>query len=81
MSTPSGKPINPLDLSAYVSQKAREQANSERFPVENADDAFRSPYAPKRADVGVPPQPVEKDIELNRSPYAPKAQQARSDAE
>ncbi len=81
MSTPSGKPINPLDLSAYVSQKAREQANTERFPVENADDAFRSPYAPKRADVGAPPQPVEKDAEALRSPYAPKAQQARPAAE
>jgi hypothetical protein len=77
MSTPSGKPINPLDLSAYVSQKAREQANTERFPVENADDAFRSPYAPKRPDAGAPTQPVE-----TRSPYAPKTpQQTRPGAE
>src|SRR5262245_2624539 len=75
MSTPSGKPSNPLDLSAYVSQKAREQANTERFPIENADDLFRSPYAPKRADAGTPPQPVENETEAHRSPYAPKAQQ------
>jgi hypothetical protein len=75
MSTPSGKPINPLDLSAYVSQKAREQANTERFPVENADDLFRSPYAPKRAEAGTTPQPVENTAEVLRSPYAPKTQQ------
>lgn len=73
MSTPSGKPINPLDLSAYVSQKAREQANTERFSVENADDGFRSPYAPKRADAATsPPQPVENPAEAVRSAYAPK---------
>jgi hypothetical protein len=71
MSTPSGKPINPLDLSAYVSQKAREQAHTERFPAENADDLFRSPYAPRRADAGTPTQPVENDTEAHRSPYAP----------
>ena len=75
MSTPSGKPINPLDLSAYVSQKAREQANTERFPVESADDLFRSPYAPKRADAGMTPQPVENAAEVLRSPYAPRTQQ------
>jgi hypothetical protein len=75
MSTPSGKPINPLDLSAYVSQKAREQANTERFPVENADDLFRSPYAPKRAEAGTTPQSVENPAEVLRSPYAPKTQQ------
>lgn len=74
MSTPSGKPINPLDLSAFVSQKAREQANTERFPLENADDAFRSPYAPRRPDdrAATPPQPVD---------YAPRTSQARPAAE
>jgi|GEM_PF-936224 len=82
MSTPSGKPINPLDLSAYVSQKAREQANSERFPIENADDAFRSPYAPKRADAGPPPPPpAVNEADMHRSPYAPKSQQARPSVE
>jgi hypothetical protein len=64
-----------LDLSAYVSQKAREQANTERFPVENADDLFRSPYAPKRAEAATTPQPVENSAEVLRSPYAPKTQQ------
>jgi hypothetical protein len=64
-----------LDLSAYVSQKAREQANTERFPDENVDDLFRSPYAPKRAEAGTTPQPVENAAEAPRSPYAPKTQQ------
>src|SRR5713101_4617741 len=49
MSTPSGKPPSPIDLSAYVSHKARERAATERYPSEDGNDQLRSPYAPKRA--------------------------------
>lgn len=78
MSSASGKPLNPLDLSAYVSQKAREQANAERYPAA-ADDPFRSPYAPKRTDErgGTQTHPVENDPERARSPYAPRNAQVR----
>src|SRR5712691_1311820 len=48
MSTPSGKPPSPIDLSAYVSLKARERAATERYPSEEGNDQLRSPYAPKR---------------------------------
>ena len=82
MSSASGKPLNPLDLSAFVSHKAREQANAERYPAA-ADDPFRSPYAPKRTDErgGAQPHPVENDPERVRSPYAPRSAQVRPVAE
>jgi len=73
MSTPPGKPINPIDLSAYVSQKARE-----RTEAAASDDDSRSPYAPKRPHerAGVPPVPAESAHDPQRSPYAPKAAHA-----
>src|SRR6267378_1480874 len=43
MSTLSGKPANPIDLSAYALQKAGERAER------NSGDNDRSPYAPKEA--------------------------------
>jgi hypothetical protein len=43
MSTLSGKPANPIDLSAYALQKAGERAER------NSADNDRSPYAPKEA--------------------------------
>jgi hypothetical protein len=49
MSTPSGKPPSPIDLSAYVSLKARERAATERHSSEHGNDQLRSPYAPKGA--------------------------------
>jgi hypothetical protein len=58
MSTPPGKP-GPIDLSAYVSHKARELAATERETTESDDTHLRSPYAPKkareRADSAPPP--------------------------
>ena len=69
MSTPSGKPGNPIDLSAYESRKARERtAAAERHP-----DPLRSPYAPKRAHepAGTKRHSVENDRDPLRSPYAP----------
>ena len=38
MSTPSGKPGNPIDLSAHVPHKARERAAAERHPSEDKND-------------------------------------------
>jgi len=69
MSTPSGKPINPIDLSAYVSHKARE-----RTEAAASDDDARSPYAPKRPHerAGIQPSPVESMQDPLRSPYAPR---------
>jgi hypothetical protein len=47
MSTPPGKPVGPVDLSAYVSQKARERNAAERDPAESGNANLRSPYAPR----------------------------------
>jgi hypothetical protein len=47
MSTPPGKPVGPVDLSAYVSQKARERNAPERDPAESDNANLRSPYAPR----------------------------------
>jgi len=71
MSTPSGKPAGPMDLSEYVSQRARERLQTERqssdrqssdgHAAEGDDAAFRSPYAPKRAHErtdSAPPMPI-----------------------
>src|SRR5262245_49255031 len=65
MSTPSGKPAGPMDLSEYVSQRARERLQNERqssdgHATEGDDAAFRSPYAPKRAHerAGSTPPPM-----------------------
>src|SRR5437879_1740912 len=47
MSTPPGKPVGPIDLSAYVSHKARERTVAEHDPAESDDAHLRSPYAPR----------------------------------
>jgi hypothetical protein len=59
MSTPPGKP-GPIDLSAYVSHKARELAATERETTESDDTHLRSPYAPKKASerAGSAPPPA-----------------------
>jgi len=69
MSTPRGKPPNPIALSTHVSHKAHEEAVTE---------PPRSPYAPKQAyqRAGTERYPVENDRDPIRSPYAPK--QART---
>jgi hypothetical protein len=45
MSTPSGKPFDPCDLSAYAPRRARERANQEP----ESDSAVLLPYAPRAA--------------------------------
>ena len=73
MSTPSGKPGNPLDLSAYEPRRARERVAAAPHPSEDKTDPLRSPYAPKRAHepAGTERQPVENGRDPLRSPYAP----------
>jgi TPR repeat protein len=46
MSTPSGKPVGPIDLTSYVSQRARERTESQ--PIEGDGQPALSPYAPKQ---------------------------------
>ena len=73
MSTPSGKPGNPIDLSAYEPRRARERVAAAPHPSEDKTDPLRSPYAPKRAHepAGTERQPVENGRDPLRSPYAP----------
>ena len=70
MSTPPGKPLNPID---HVSGKAREGAVTERHPSEGDNDPFRSPYAPRRTPerAGTERHPVENARDPLGSPYAP----------
>jgi hypothetical protein len=46
MSTPSRKPVGPIDLSSYVAHRAREQTESE--PIEGGNQPPPSPYAPQQ---------------------------------
>jgi hypothetical protein len=73
MSTPSGKPGNPIDLSAYEPRRARERVAAAPHPSEDKTDPLRSPYAPKRVHepAGTERQSVENDRDPLRSPYAP----------
>lgn len=73
MSTPSGKPSNPVDLSACEPRRARQRAAAEPHPSEDKADPLRSPYAPKGAHepAGKERHPVENDRDPLRSPYAP----------
>jgi hypothetical protein len=72
MSTPTGKPPNPADLSAYVAYRARERAAAER--VTDEDEQSRSPYAPKPAHErgAVDPYPSERYDDPLRVPFAPR---------
>ena len=72
MSTPSGKPGNPIDLSAYEPRRARERVAATPHPSEDQTDPLRSPYAPKRVQpAGTERQPVENGRDPLRFPYAP----------
>ena len=73
MSTPPGKPVDPIDLGAY---KSRER--SEPHPSETENQPVRSPYAPKPAHERAAPArpPLESGHDPLRSPYAPKTARA-----
>ena len=71
MSTASGKPT---DLAAYLLDRMRDHAVTERNFVEDCDHPPLSPYAPKRAHerASTKPLPVENDHDPLQSPYGPK---------
>jgi hypothetical protein len=71
MSTPRGKPPNPIALSTHVSHKAHEEAVTE---------PPRSPYAPKQAQRRAGTERIESDRAPLRSPYAPKQARAQGAA-
>ena len=73
MSTPSGKPGNPIGLSAYEPRRARERVAVEPHPSADKTDPLRSSYAPKRAHepAGEDRHPVENNRDPLRSPYTP----------
>ena len=73
MSTPPGKPVDPIDLGAY---KSRER--NEPHPSETENQPVRSPYAPKPAHERAAPArpPLESGHDPLRSPYAPKTARA-----
>jgi hypothetical protein len=50
MSTPSGRPANPIDLSNYEPRRAPERAIAKPHRPEDKTDTLRSPYAPKPAN-------------------------------
>jgi hypothetical protein len=74
MSTPTGKPVSPIDPFAHVSQETHERAGPERHPVESDNEPIRSPYAPTRARerASAEQHPAENDDDAVRSPYAPQ---------
>jgi hypothetical protein len=72
MSTPAGKPVNPLGPFAHVSHETHERAGSEYHPVESHNEAIRSPYTPTRAHARAERHTEENDHDPLRSPYAPK---------
>jgi hypothetical protein len=55
MSTPSGKPFDPFDLSPYAPKRARERSTLDGAPIENDDNdaseeaAVSLPYVPRAA--------------------------------
>ena len=72
MSTPSGKPRSPIDLSAYEPRKAVEQAAAEPHPSQGKTDPLRSSSLQGAHEpAGMERHPVENDRDPLRSPYAP----------
>jgi hypothetical protein len=83
MSTPSGAPPHPKELSDYLTRTAGERGGAEPDPVESGNDPLRSPYAPKRAHqgVGTPPNFAKSDLDVLQSAYAAKRAKERAPAE
>jgi len=80
MSTPSGKPFDPFDLSPYAPKRARERSTLDGAPVENDDHeggeeaAVSLPYVPRAA---MRPEIAEEHA-VDPDPGAPT--QSRPDA-
>jgi hypothetical protein len=73
MSIPAGRPLDPIDLSAYASQKARERAAAQQHASESDDPSIASPYAPKRArgSTTATPHSIEDDCDLHSPAQIP----------
>jgi hypothetical protein len=68
VSTPSGKPSHPIELSDYLAR------NAEPAPVESGQETIRSPYAPKSAQARTDSAPsiAKPDLPDGPAAYAPK---------
>jgi hypothetical protein len=88
MSTPSGKPFDPFDLSPYAPKRARERSTLDGAPVENDDNdageeaAVSLPYVPRAAmrPETVDEDAVEPDAGAQPQPVAAAAQPAEKPA-
>ena len=78
MSTPTEKPINPIDPFVHVPHETHGPGARERHPIESDSEPIRSPYAPAKARerAGAEGDPGENDPLW--SPYAPKKARTQS---
>jgi hypothetical protein len=76
MSTPTEKPIRPIDSFVRVPHETHGPGGPERHPIESDSEPIRSPYAPAKARerAGAQGDPGENDPLW--SPYAPKKPQS-----
>jgi hypothetical protein len=73
MSTPSGKPSHPIELSAYLTRKAREREDAQPDTAQDGRETSRPPYAPKGTHQhNAPPDRGKNDHDAVVSAYAPK---------
>jgi hypothetical protein len=74
MSTPTEKPVNPIDPFGHVLHETRERVGSEHHPIESNTEPTRSPYAPTRARERTSAEHIsqENDHDAVLSRYAPK---------
>jgi hypothetical protein len=76
MSTPSGKPFDPFDLSPYAPRRARERVAPDQPSVGNDDPVVESHDSDDGDGVAADLSPADL------SPYAPRAaQRSSADAE
>ncbi len=78
MSTPTEKPINPIDPFVHVPHETHGRGGREHHPIESDGEPIRSPYAPAKARerAGAEGDPGENDPLW--SPYAPKKARTQS---
>jgi hypothetical protein len=78
MSTPTEKPINPMDPLVHVPHETHGRGGREHHPIESDGEPIRSPYAPAKARerAGAEGDPGENDPLW--SPYAPKKARTQS---
>src|SRR2546430_2090720 len=78
MSTPTEKPINPIDPFVHVPHETHGRGGREHHPIESDGEPIRSPYAPAKARerAGAEGDPGQNDPPW--SPYAPKKARTQS---